>query len=137
MRQEFPAVAALDRLAAHHLRRVAGTLVSRDEARTMRLLSNRAGDSHDHSNMRNLACSPGYLRLCDLEDPAAEHGECRRWILPHLDRQPYSPRPRQQLHRLGTFVLADRHRSDRQDQRRRGAQELGPVAHHHALSGRD
>ena len=40
-----------------------------------------------------VACSPGYLRLCDLEDPAAEHGECRRWILPHLDRQPHSPGP--------------------------------------------
>ena len=110
----------------------------RVEARTIALLSNRAGDFDGHSNMRRLAGGPLDLRLCDREYAAPEYGGQPLWPVhvPHLNGQQYSCKPRYALRRHRTIVLADRHRSDRQVDGRRGAAQLGPVAHHHALSGR-
>jgi hypothetical protein len=110
----------------------------RVQARTIALLSNRAGGFDGHSNMRRLAGGSLNLRLCDPESPAPEYGGQPLWPVhvPHLNGQQYSGKPRYALRRHGTIVLADRPRSDRQVDGCRGAAQLGPVAHHHALSGR-
>jgi hypothetical protein len=110
----------------------------RVQARTITLLSNRAGGFDGHSNMRRLAGGPLDLRLCDPGYAAPEYGGQPLWPvhMPHLNGQQYSCKSRYALRRHGTIVLADRPRSDRQVDGRRGAPQLGPVAHHHALSGR-
>src|SRR5580698_9778046 len=109
----------------------------RAQARTITLLSNRAGGFDGHSNIRRHAGGPLDLRLCDPEYAAPEYGGQPLWPVhvPHLNGQQYSCKPRYALRRHGTIVLTDRHRSDRQVDGRRGAAQLGPVAHHHALSG--